>query len=255
MLFRSRPPDNELALTINTVVLPRVAATKFLGIIIDDKLSWKPHIQSVKSKLSSVLSIMYKSSKLINTSGMYTLYCSLFHPYLSYCNEIWGNTYPSNVKCLFSLQKKAIRLICNADRLAHTNAMFKDTSILKLSEFVKYKTAIVMFNLFHAILPIQLQRIFSKYSTVHSTRQKKSFVMLQVCTNLKAMCLSVYGVKLWNTLPDEIKNCTSVNIFKNVSKNISYHTIILHYMYCNESIIYTALFAIDHSIIIVIHSI
>ena len=133
MLFRSRPPDNELALKINNVVLPRVAATKFLGIIIDDKLSWKPHIQSVKSKLSSVLSIMYKASKLINTTGMYTLYCSLLHPYLSYCNEIWGNTYTSNVKCLFTLQKKAIRLICNADRLAHTNAMFKDMSILKLS--------------------------------------------------------------------------------------------------------------------------
>ena len=152
MLFNSRPPDNVLALTINNVALPRVAATKFLGIIVDDKLSWKPHIQSVKSKLSSVLSIMYKASKLITTTGMYTLYCSLFHPYLSYCNEIWGNTYPSNVKCLFTLQKKAIRLICNADRLAHTNAMFKDMSILKLSEFVKYKTAIMMFNLFHGTL-------------------------------------------------------------------------------------------------------
>ena len=215
MLFRSRPPDNELALTINNVVLPRVAATQFLGIIIDDKLSWKPHIQSVKSKLSSVLSIMYKASKLINTSGMY---CSLFHPYLSYCNEIWGNTYQSNVKCLFTLQKKAIRLICNADRLADTNAMFKDTSILKLSEFVKYKTVIVMFTLFHGILPIQLQRRLSKYSSVHSTRLKNSFVMVQVRTNLKAMCLSVYGVKLWNTLPDEIKNCTSVNIFKKFLK-------------------------------------
>ena len=38
--------------------------------------------------------------------------------------------------------------------------------------------------------------------------------MVQVRTNLKAMCLSVHGVKLWNTLPDDIKNCTSVNIFK-----------------------------------------
>ena len=218
MLFNSRPPDNVLALTINNVALPRVAATKFLGIIIDDKLSWKPHIQSVKSKLSSVLSIMYKASKLITTTGMYTLYCSLFHPYLSYCNEIWGNTYPSNVKCLFTLQKKAIRLICNADRLAHTNAMFKDMSILKLSEFVKYKTAIMMFNLFHGTLPIQLQRRFTKYSSVHSTRQNMSFVMVQVRTNIKAMCLSVYGVKLWNTLPDDIKNCTSVNILKKCLK-------------------------------------
>ena len=135
MLFRSRPPDNELALTIDNVVLPQVAANKFLVITIDDKLSWKPHIQSAKYKLSSVLSIRYKASKLINTAGMYTLYCSLFHPYLSYCNEIWGNTYPSNVKCLFTLQKKAIRLICNADKLAHTNAMFKDMSILKLLNF------------------------------------------------------------------------------------------------------------------------
>ena len=116
------------------------------------------------------------------------------------------------MKCLFTLQKKAIRLICNADRLAHTNAIFKDMSILKLSEFVKYKTAIIMFNLFHGTLPIQLQRRFTKYSSVHSTLQNKSFVMVQVRTNIKAMCLSVYGVKLWNTLPEDIKNCTSVNI-------------------------------------------
>ena len=115
-----------LSVTRNVVVwegwsLVRVVVRQgFYCIIIDDKLSWKPHIQSVKSKLSSVLSIMYKASKLINTAGMYTLYCSLFHPYLSYCNEIWGNTYTSNVKCLFTLQKKAIRLICNADRLAQS---------------------------------------------------------------------------------------------------------------------------------------
>ena len=95
------------------------------------------------------------------------------------------------------------------------------TSILKLSEFVKYKykTAIVMFNLFHGILPIQLQRRFTKCSSVHFTPQNKSFVMVQVRTNLKKTCLSVYGVNLWNTPPDGIQNCTSVSIYlRNVSK-------------------------------------
>ena len=154
-----------------------------------------------------------------------------------------------NVKCLFTLQKKAIRQICNADILAHTNAMFKDMSILKLSEFVKYKTAIMMFNLFHGTLPIQVQRRFTKYSSVHSTRQNKSFVMVRVRTNIKAMCLSVYGVKLWNTLPDDIKNCTSVNILNKCLKNISYHTIRL--IHCNKLIIRTTLFAIDQSKIMV----
>ena len=96
-----------------------------------------------------------------------------------------------------------------------------DMCILKLSEFVKYKTAIMMFDLFHGTLPIQLQRRFSKYSSVHYTRQNKSFVMVQVRTNIKAMCFSVYiyyGVKLRNALPDDIKDCTSVNILKKCLK-------------------------------------
>ena len=86
---------------------------------------------------------------------------------------------------------------------------------------VKYKTANVMFNLFHGILPIQLQRRFTQYSSVHSTRQNNSFVMVQVRTNIKAMCLSVYGVKLWNTLLGDTKNYTSVNIFKKCLKTYS----------------------------------
>ena len=148
MLFRNRPPENGLELRINNVIIPRVACTKFLGILIDESLNWKPHIQSVKSKLCSTLSVMYKASKFINTEGMLTLYYSLFLPYISYCNEIWGNTYSTNVNCLYILQKKAIRLMFCADRLAHTNEIFKDLSILKvllyindicnISNFVKF---------------------------------------------------------------------------------------------------------------------
>ena len=69
------------------------------------------------------------------------------------------------------------------------------------------------------VLPIQLQRRSTKYSSVYSTRQNMSFVMVQVRTNLRAMCLSVHGVKLWNTLPDDTKNCNSVNNLRNVSKS------------------------------------
>ena len=42
--------------------------------LIDDRLNWKLHIQSVTSKLSSKLYIMYNASKLITSAGMYTLY-------------------------------------------------------------------------------------------------------------------------------------------------------------------------------------
>ena len=110
---------------------------------------------------------MYKASKLITTAGMYTLHCSLFQPHISYGNELWGrpNTYASNVNCLCIIQRKVVRLIRNADRLAHTNELFKELYILKFPECVQYKTAILMFHLFHGTLPIHLQNRFSRYST------------------------------------------------------------------------------------------
>ena len=100
ILFRNRSADTDLNICINTINVTRVQSSKFLGIIIDENLNWKPHIQLVKSKLSKTLSIIYKASKLINYEGMLTLYCSLFLPYLTYCCEIWGNTYATNVNCI-----------------------------------------------------------------------------------------------------------------------------------------------------------
>ena len=191
MLFRRKPPDIELHLKINSAEIPKVTTTKFLVIVNDDRLNGKPHIQSVESKLSSILYIMYKASTLITTDGMYTLYCSLFQPYISYCNDICGNHYPSNVKCLCIIQGKAVRLICNAERLAHTIELFKELYILKFPEFVQCKTAILMFHLFDGTLPIHLQNRFTIYSTSRSTLLSNTFVTVQARTNIKEMCLSV----------------------------------------------------------------
>ncbi len=198
-ILNTKNDDLVLHLKINNAEIPKVTATKFLGIVIDDSLNWKPHIQSVKSKVSTILSIMYKASKLITTAGMYTLYCSLFQPYMSYCNEIWGNNYASNGKCLCIIQRKAVRLICNADRLAHTNELFKELYILKFPEFVQYKTAILMFHLFHGTLPIHMQNRFTVHSTIRSTRRINTFVMVQARTNIKR-CAFLYLVSNYGIL-------------------------------------------------------
>ena len=103
-----------------------------------------------------------------------------------------------------------MRLICNADTLAHTNELFKELYILKLLEFVQYKTATLMFHLFHGTLPIHLQNRFTRYCTIRSTRRINTFVMVQARTTIKAMCL----VKLWNSLSTNLRDCNSVIIFK-----------------------------------------
>ena len=197
---------------MNTINVTRVQSSKFLGIIIDANLNWKPHIQLVKSKLSKTLSIIYKASKLINYEGMLTLYCSLFLPYLTYSCEIWGNTYATNVNCM--IQKKLVRIIHHEGTLAHTNCLFKQMHSHKFHDLVKYRTAIVMFKLYHGKLPTLLQSRFKRSQNIHNTHSRNTFTVRYSRTNLKAMCISVWGVKLWNALPVNIKEIRSLYAFK-----------------------------------------
>ena len=218
ILFRSRPPDADLNIQINDIKVSRVQSSKFLGIIIDENLNWKPHIQLVKSKLSKTLSIIYRASKLINHQGLLTLFCSLCVPYLTYCCEIWGNTYMSNVHRICVLQKKVVRIIHHAGRLAHTNLLFKQMYSLKFPDLVKNRTVILIYNLYYRKLPTLLQERFKKNQNVHNTRRRNTFSVQYSSTNLKAMCITIYGVQLWNTLPEHIKEPKSLFIFKNYLK-------------------------------------
>ena len=80
-----------------TMRTSRVYETKFLGVIIDDRISWKAQIQAVKAKLSKTVTIMYRARCCLNETGMKILYFSLFMRYIDYSSEIWGNTYRSNI--------------------------------------------------------------------------------------------------------------------------------------------------------------
>ena len=66
-------------------------------------------------------------------------------PYIMYCAEVWGNTYATNSHCLVLIQKSVIRLLCGAKRLDYTNLLFHNVHIRRLPDFVKLKTAIIMF--------------------------------------------------------------------------------------------------------------
>ena len=107
ILFGNRKNIDNVCISMNNSILTRVRATKFLGVIIDEKLTWKYHISLVRSKLTKTVGILYRVIHLLNRSALFILYCSMFLPYLTYCAEIWGNTYKSNIQCIFQCRNLA----------------------------------------------------------------------------------------------------------------------------------------------------
>ena len=130
-----------------------VSEFRFLGVIIDDKLTLKAHIAQVKSKVSKNIFVLNKAKNMFNYKTMRILYCSLILTYLSCCAAVWGNTYSTSMISLFLLQKTAVRLIHNVGYTEHTNRLFIESRLLKLDDLVKLQTFTVMFMTKCKILP------------------------------------------------------------------------------------------------------
>ena len=88
IIFGNRSNNSNKKLMINDVEIERVTEIKFLGVIIDNKLCWKPHINYIKAKTSNSIAILYKVEDLLNQASLCTLYCSFILPYITYCVEV-----------------------------------------------------------------------------------------------------------------------------------------------------------------------
>ena len=162
IILGNRSTNTEKKLTINGVQLERVSERKFLGVIIDNKLSWKPHISYIKAKISKSIAILNKAKYLINQASLFMLYCSFILPYMMYWVEVWGNTYKTNTHPIFILQKRAIRVIHKTTYREPTNKLFIKLKTLKLQDLVDYKTIQIMFKAANQQLPHNIQGLFTR---------------------------------------------------------------------------------------------
>ena len=87
-------------LYIEGTILERVPCTKFLGLYIDEHLSWKQHIDHCKKKMSSGIYAKNMAKHILSLNHLRTLYYSLVHPYATYGIRLWGNTYQKHTKKL-----------------------------------------------------------------------------------------------------------------------------------------------------------
>ena len=90
---------------------------KFLGVLLDDNLSWKEHIKDLENKIAKSIGLVFRAKPFLDKESLLALYYSYIHSYLNYANLAWGNTHLRNLKKLRSQQKHAIRIVHNNTNL------------------------------------------------------------------------------------------------------------------------------------------
>ena len=104
------------SLKIATNTLKCVTQVKFLGVIIDEDLSWGPQIDFLKQKLVASNVIIKRIMKFIPQDEYSKIYNALFKSHLSYCISSWGGVPKNNIQCLFVLQKRCVRLLFGKEK-------------------------------------------------------------------------------------------------------------------------------------------
>ena len=194
--------DHPININIEGNYLDRVYTTKFLGIMIDDKLSWKDHIIYVSKKISKGLGIIQKARKCLKSETLLSLYYTFVYPYLTYCNQIWGNVSSSALHKLTVLQKRAVRMISGVPPRTHTFPLFEKLNILDLSNLNKFLVGQLMFNSYTKKLPDIFDEYFMCNSDVHQhdTRNRNHLHYARFKTALGKRSLRFWGVLVWNSI-------------------------------------------------------
>ena len=86
------------AMTFNNIEIKRENSVKVLGLIIDENLTWKNHIEVVENKISNYIGVLYRASHLLDFKKPLKIYFSFIHIYISYANIAWASSFKTKLQ-------------------------------------------------------------------------------------------------------------------------------------------------------------
>ena len=157
---------------INPIKIQDVKETKFLGVIIDNKLKWSAHIMYISKKIASGIGILvsyWSPEKLFNDDTLLSLYHNFVYPYLHYCIHVWGKAYNTHLNGLVVSQNKAMRIISGVPPRTNMDRFYEEMNILTVKRIYNYSIGLFMYKYVKKWLPTYLitsSEIFLTYISI-----------------------------------------------------------------------------------------
>ena len=212
--------DNDYVLMLNKEPIKQQQETKFLGVIIDDRLTWESHINKLVSKLSSCTGRISRIKQCLPQELLEVIYRTLFESHLTYGITIWGCVSTTKLDNIFKIQKKCIRILFGDNeayknkfktcartrpigkqvldsefyRLEHTKPLFNKHRFLTIHNLFTYHTCITTYKIIRSRVLIALYSMFS-FSGHIETRLKSQLTGCIFVDN---------STKIWNNIRDKL---------------------------------------------------
>ena len=149
------------------LLISEVHSFQFLGVTLSNNISWKSHIESIRSKLRIRLGIIYKAHDCLNTSCLLSIFHSFASTHLNYCITTWCKTNFSKITEIQRLCNRILWLIFHRHQRDNTD-ICKKYAILKVSDKFKFEICCFVYKFHHRLLPDCFNNFFQRKSEVYS---------------------------------------------------------------------------------------
>ena len=224
MSVSTRSANNNI-LYMNNEVINNVSDTKYLGVTICSDLSWEKHISATCSKIGYGINILCRLRHKVNQAELLSVYNTIIQPYIDYCLPIWGYA-PSSLLCKIQrLQNRIVRIIThNYDFNISPSVLLSQLRIMNVIQRRNYFMSIQMFKCLNGTAPSYLlDRIeLSSHYNSYCTRNSSNDTLYIPKPRLEKFRQSFQyaGPTLYISLPEHVKQSTSLSSFK---KNTKHH--------------------------------
>ena len=220
---RYKLQNDSLFLNSDGVDLKLSSNEKILGVQIEENLIWNGHFQYISKKIASSLWLLSQIKSFLSVDDKLLFYDAYIRPHLEYCSVIWGNLTNLNIQKVTKLQRRACKLILMSE-YTHLEESCDRLKILSFEEIVFLNKAKIMYKIANNIAPMYLINLFQRRNasddTISNLRSvvNRNFLIPKPKLNLFKNSLSYSGAIIWNSIPLEIKNSNSLDIFVNKCK-------------------------------------
>ena len=189
-----------------------------LGITLDSKLSFSQHIQK-SSRLYNLKLKKLKRMKRLSYKVLETFYFKAILPCVLYAISVWGNCSSSKFKPLESIHAHAARIIYDLPNHVNDDESIVQANWKPLSFYYKRRILCLMHQVYYEKGEECIAKRFRKVNKCYSLRNKIKFVVPSLTKESERRTFRYQGARLWNEIPDCLKEIESYDLFKfNINK-------------------------------------
>jgi hypothetical protein len=199
-----------------------VSSARDLGMEFDECLSYDEHITHVLSTCTKSLCQINRVKHILDSRTLIVIINALVFSKLYYCSSVWANMSKKNIAKLQTVQNFAAWIVTGTRKYDHITPVLQQLNWLPVSYMLQYKDTVMAYKCLKGLAPPYLARRFTSRSQTHgrATRQMDELDIPFYRTAAGQRSFLYRATKLWNDLDNNIKDSSSIGVFKKLVREI-----------------------------------